>query len=237
MHYLICLAHFCELHGPSTIICTQRLVPEKKESLLLPPNSKLQTCLSCKLNLPDDAINLDTIDADYSYISTQYPASPEVYSALTKLAMKTLSVETASDITRPLFFGDTVNGYCINKIFKILDINARGGERKYSLMVVCDDERQLLLQWDTISIYLNELISYIQGQVTLAVERESKKNSRSKSNSIGNSTTASGNTFDNEIYLRRSLIKPKSLIELTSDDQLFVKLHLLAIELLKDINI
>lgn len=201
------------------------------------PNSKLQTCLSCKLNLPDDAINLDTIDADYSYISTQYPASPEVYSALTKLAMKTLSVETASDITRPLFFGDTVNGYCINKIFKILDINARGGERKYSLMVVCDDERQLLLQWDTISIYLNELISYIQGQVTLAVERESKKNSRSKSNSIGNSTTASGNTFDNEIYLRRSLIKPKSLIELTSDDQLFVKLHLLAIELLKDINI
>ncbi|CAH2350340.1 protein Lst7p [[Candida] railenensis] len=238
-NYMVCLAHFCELHGPSTIICTQKVAEPEKSSLFLPANSMLQTCQSCKLTLPDDSVNLQSTIGGTSYVSTQYPASSQRYSSLTKLVMKTLSVETTSDISKPIFFGDVVNGYCINKIFKISDANARGGERKYSLMVVSDKEKDLLLHWDDFSIYLNEFILLIQQQAQYVTDelnpKKSKPPATSSASTSGNNQTSNTATFDNERYLRRSLIKPKSLIDLTNDNELFVKIHLWAIELLKDV--
>lgn len=238
-NYIIGLAHFCEVHGPSTILCTQSTTAaDEIASLLLPLTTKLHTCASCKLILPHSAVNLNTTIADRSgtftttYISAQYPSYQQRYTALTKLVMKALSTESTSDITKPIFFGDVVNGYCISRIFKISDVNARGGERKYSLMTVCDDEKSLLLGWETISLYLGELISMIQSQVEAVLLRKIEKG-----RPLGATHSAQGGSmFDNERYLRRSLTRPKSLIELTNDDQLFVKLHLWAIEVLRDIT-
>jgi hypothetical protein len=156
------------------------------------------------------------------FISTQYPTSQSRFVALTKLVMKSLSVETSSDITKPMFFGGTVYGYCIHKIFKIKDPNARGSERKYSLMVICDEESDLVQNWNIISLYLTEIIALVQKQVDLTVE-----------NSLKNQPESSG--ILDERYLRRAVVKPKSLLELTGDPQIFVKFHLWAVELLTDI--
>lgn len=233
INYIVCLAHFCELHGPSTIVCTQVTTPQDKSQHLLRTTSKLHSCASCNLILPDDSVNLVTTldngesDKGSVYISTHYPASQQRYTALTKLIMKSLSVETTTDLSKPIFYGDIVNGYCINKIFKIKDMSARGSERKYSLMVVADSEIGLLQNWDIVGFYLNELISLIQTQVDVVIN-----DSTLKKQSNSNNANA---MFDNERYLRRSMIKPKSLVELTDDSQIFVKFHLWAMELLKDI--
>lgn len=239
VNYIVCLAHFCELHGPSTIICTQNTTPDLKHNHLLPPFSKLQTCASCKLVLPDDGVNVVTksdgiIQTNHGnelenrnesvYISTHYPSSQKRYTSLMKLVMKSLSVETTSDLSKPVFYGDVINGYCINNIFKINDANARGGERKYSLMVVSDSESKLLMNWDTISQYLNELILLIRNQVNLVIEQSLTKKELDKNNGV-----------DNERYLRRSMVKPRSLVKLTDDSEIFLKFHLWAMELLKDI--
>lgn len=220
-NYIISLAHFCELHGPSTILCTQVTDPKLVQQHLVPSTSKLQTCASCKLMLPNDEVNIVTNDESKSYISTNYPSLQKRYLSLTKLVMKSLSVETTSDITKPMFSGDIVNGYCISKIFKVKDNNARGSERKYSLLVVSDSESDLLKNWDIVAMYFNEIIMLIQHQVNLTAEGSSKKDS--------------GNMLDNERFLRRSMIKPKSLVDLTNDNKIFVKFHLWGIELLKDI--
>ncbi|EGW30168.1 uncharacterized protein SPAPADRAFT_144237 [Spathaspora passalidarum NRRL Y-27907] len=221
-NYIICLAHFCELHGPSTIVCTQTGPVKDKSKYLIPANSKSQqACQSCQLILPDNSINIitkDKPDEDTLFVSTHYPASQTRFTSLTKLVMKSLSVETTADLSKPMFFGDVVYGYCINKIFKINDANARGSERKYSLMVISDVESDLLMNWDIITIYFNEIIDLIQKRVD-QVNQESKDPSG----------------VLNERYLRRSLIKPKSLVELTNDDEIFVKFHLWAVQLLKDI--
>ncbi|KAK6458388.1 protein required for amino acid permease transport from the Golgi to the cell surface [Scheffersomyces xylosifermentans] len=241
-NYIVCLAHFCELHGPSTIMCTQVTTQSRKQDHILPPTSKLQTCSSCKLILPDGLYNVVTTEEPSPskslktgqdeearvFISTHYPSSQKRYASLTKLVMKSLSVETSSVLSKPMFYGDMVNGYCINKIFKIRDINARGSERKYSLMVVADSESDLLSNWDVISVYFTEIIELVQERVELTFEDTMAKREAEASN---NSNTL----LDNERYLRRSMIKPKSLADLTNDDQIFVKLHLWAIELLKDI--
>lgn len=241
-NYIVCLAHFCEIHGPSSISCTQYTTPELKSQYLLPAKSKLQTCASCKLVLPDDSINVVTKEnnqlgdlknnRDNSiFISTHYPVSQKRYTSLMKLVMKSLSVETTSDLSKPIFYGDIINGYCINKVFKIKDVNARGGERKYSFMVISDSESELLSKWDIVSQYLNEFISLIQKQVNLVVEQSLNKKEQEKNNS-----TNSNIFVDNERYLRRSMNKPRSLVELTNDAQIFVKIHLWAVELLKDID-
>lgn len=235
VNFIACLAHFCELHGPSTIICTQMTTLQDKSDHLLRNTSKLHSCASCKLILPDDAVNLVTTMDNKNesstpavYISTHYPSSQQRYAALTKLIMKSLSVETTTDLSKPIFYGDVVNGYCISKIFKIKDLSSRGSERKYSLMVIADFETKLLQNWDIIATYLNEIISLIQAQVDIVINNAIMKKEASNAN---------GAMFDNERYLRRSLIRPKSLVELTDDDQIFVKFHLWAIELLKDITI
>lgn len=222
-NYIISLAHFCELHGPSTIICTQVTDPKYQQQHFVPSTSKLQTCASCKLMLPNDEVNIVTNDDSNVYISTNYPSLQKRYLSLTKLVMKSLFVETTSDITKPMFSGDIMNGYCISIIFKVKDINARGSERKYSLLVVSDSESELLENWDIISMYFHEVILLIQLQVSVSSEGSPKKE---------HGTYA---MLDNERFLRRSMIKPKSLVDLTNDINIFVKFHLWGIELLKDI--
>lgn len=138
--------------------------------------------------------------------------------------MKSLSVETTAESSKPMFYGDMIYGYCINRIFKVNDINARGSERKYSLMLISDSETDLLVNWDIIVIYFNEIIDMIQQRVTNITEENNKRDSNANLGLLGN-----------EKYLRRSLIKPKSLVELANDPEIFIKIHLWAVELLKDI--
>ncbi|KAL6450373.1 LST7 Protein LST7 [Candida maltosa Xu316] len=222
-NFIVCVAHFCELHGPTIIICTQITSQTLVDDHILQSNARLANCQSCQLILPNSSANLTTKTTTNNSIciSTHYPSSSKRYSVLTKLVMKSLSVETTSELSKPMFYGDAVTGYCINQIFKIEDVNARGGERKYSLMIACDDEVELLNNWDIVSIYFNEIIDSIQTRVEEAKTKR-KKNSNA-------------NVLDNERFLRRSLIKPKSLVDLTDDDQIFVKIHLLSTELLSDI--
>lgn len=214
MTCIVCLAHFCEVHGPCSIMSTQ--ISDSK-SRIVQKTSVLQTCSSCKLILPNNATNIITESDNKIFLSTQYPSNQEQFTALMKLVMKSLSVETISDITKPLFIGDNGNGYTITKVFKVKDLNARGEERKYSLMVINDDEYTIIKNWEIISSYLDQIIESFQLKV----------------NSIHNRSQTSLN--NNDIYLRRSLVKPKSLVELTEDDNTFVKLHLTAVELIKDI--
>lgn len=217
---MVCLGHFCELHGPSSIMCTQLSDSKSANKLTLQNSNKLQTCASCKLTLPKGALNLITNTSRNIFVTTQYPAFQERYMALTKLVMKLLSVETTSDLHKPLFVGDNLNGYGLTKIFKIKDMQARGGERKYSLMIVCDEEIKILKNWNIIVSYLTKLIDSIQSKVQNVIDKKNLANT----------------SLNNETYLRRSIARPTSLVELTGDDKLFVKLHLGAIQLIKDIQ-
>lgn len=215
-NYVFSLAHFCEIHGSSIVICTQQNHLNLNNSNAL----KLLSCALCELVLPNDAVNLVSLTNNgEKYVSTRYPLSQNVYTAYVKLVMKLLSVETSADSLKPVFFGDVANGFCMSRVFRVQDVNSRGGERKYALVMGCDEELHLLRNWDIVSTYMAEIILAIQRQVEkhLAEEAEQLKN------------------VDNERYLRRSKIRPKSLVELTNDTQIFVRFHLWAIELLRDV--
>ncbi|PVH16685.1 uncharacterized protein CXQ87_004981 [Candidozyma duobushaemuli] len=215
-NYVFSLAHFCEIHGSSIVICTQ----QNDSDLINSSASKLSSCASCELVLPNDAVNLvSSTNNGEKYVSTRYPSSQNVYTAYVKLVMKSLSVETSADSSKPVFFGDVANGFCMSRVFRVQDVNSRGGERKYALVMGCDEESHLLRNWDIVSTYMAEIISAIQRQVEKHLAEEAEQS----------------NNVDNERYLRRSKIRPKSLVELTNDTQIFVRFHLWAIELLRDV--
>lgn len=151
------------------------------------------------------------------YMSTKYPASQQIYTSLMKLVMKCLSVETTADPLKPHFFGDTASGFCLAKVFSIRDVHARGGERKYALMVVSDSELAVIENWGVSAAYFAEMIAAMQNHVEKLHE-----------------STSSGGLVQNERYLRRSKNTPRLLVGLTGDEQIFLKLHLMAVELLED---
>lgn len=215
-NYVFSLAHFCEIHGSSIVICTQQNDLDLINSSAL----KLLSCALCELVLPNDAVNLVSLTNNgEKYVSTRYPLSQNVYTAYVKLVMKLLSVETSADSLKPVFFGDVANGFCMSRMFRVQDVNSRGGERKYALVMGCDEELHLLRNWDIVSTYMAEIILAIQRQVEKHLAEEAEQL----------------NNVDNERYLRRSKIRPKSLVELTNDTQIFVRFHLWAIELLRDV--
>lgn len=252
-NFVFCVAHFCEVHGPVTVLCTQ-----KQETGFSLPKSSYALCESCSLDLPDGITSLVT-DADnlttgkdqnrgsnphhlnafavhgtdeqtgvadkrnekgatrkMVYASTLYPQSESIYTSLTKLVMKCLSVEAVAEPLKPVFFGDTNTGYCLSKVFSIPDLHARGGERKYALMVVSDSEASLLKNWDVASMYIAEIITLLQQKVELHAEQRKV------------------DSGDNVRYLRRAKTIPRSIVQLTGDDEIFMKLHLCGTELLRN---
>ncbi|QEL63449.1 hypothetical protein CJJ09_005651 [Candidozyma auris] len=198
-NYVFSLAHFCEIHGPSIVICTQKSSTGTKNKA----SSKLQSCASCELVLPNDAVNIvSTVDEKEN---TFLPATRHHRTYI-------------QHSSKPVF-GDVVSGFCMSRVFKIQDVNSRGGERKYALIMGCDEEVHLLRNWDVVTTYMGEIISLIQRQVERNLAQEAEQS----------------NVMDNERYLRRSKIRPKSLVELTNDTQIFVKIHLWAIDFLRDV--
>ncbi|ODQ82748.1 hypothetical protein BABINDRAFT_5669 [Babjeviella inositovora NRRL Y-12698] len=219
--HTFCLAHFCEAHGPSTIMCTQAVAATAVRDSLLLPNANLQTCASCKLMLPDNAANMTTAAGSQSFLSQQYPTHPATFAGLKKVVMKSLSAETTTD-SQPLMFGDAETGYSLVRIFRVRDPTARGAERKYALILNARGaaEQALMKLWDIVAESFNQLIEYFHDR---ALELEKV------------SADEHDGEIHNERFLRRSAVKPRSLVELMKDEKLFVKLHLWVCETLRDL--
>lgn len=219
--YMFCFAHFCEIHGPTSIMCSQAVQSSSSaalkctETLERPP----QTCKSCELVLPASlrnqelrAIRTKREDCNLDCVSTQYPNSQTRYSVLRQVVMKSLSVETSYESFKPIMFGDAALGFSISLPFKLRDNSARGSERKYALIVTGEDEGMLLKNWELIVSHLTEIVSGIHEMLH---EQEESQD-----------VSASLFTGYTEKYLRRAATRPKSVSSILGDDQIFIRLHL-----------
>lgn len=267
MTFIITLAHFCEVHGPSMIMCTQVVssqdVPHDHYGSKI---SAGQLCESCQLSIPSNftkearvtgkqnseltlrpsspqtsktslstgsenskdmeqgadtsrikliepsAIQTKSMTSDCIFISTQFPTSQARYSSLRHIIMRVFTIETSSDIDKPLLFGDRNTGYSMTLLFKLYDKTARGSERKYALIVTSDKEEEIFQNYSIILVNLTEIVKKISKRAVRNDERRARMDANS-----------------NEIYLRRStnVPKPKGLAIIMDDAYFFVRLHLL----------
>ncbi|GME86105.1 unnamed protein product [Ambrosiozyma monospora] len=159
-----------------------------------------------------------------AFISAQTPISQVHYSSVMKAVSKIFSGETpAFPSYIPLTFGDG-KGFTACVTFKLEDRTARGSERIYALLVTSDIEGEMFQHWKytTVRSRLVSLANTI----------------KSRNYTLTHRPAESSNANNNEIYLRRTSRTPENrgLTEILEDDEIFLKIHTWAVDLLKTID-
>lgn len=243
MNAIIALCHFCEGHGPQVMFCTQPTHPKEQAELAnedgaasfsnrvrspsgeSPLTSKTEhACEGC-FSVKTGFVSHDD-DAPISYISNKYPnpSQPEIYSLVRNACLRSLSGEVCPGKEGAIFFGNDQQGHVLSYTFQLKDSQARGFQRKYSIIVMMMDKIYLLNSWPFLVPHLKIVIEHLQTKASKVYDEEQTKNpQRSKR------MASSGN------YLQqRGGNKPaRSLMELTSDKNIFKMLHVSFVWILK----
>ncbi|KAK3612240.1 hypothetical protein CHS0354_039522 [Potamilus streckersoni] len=265
MNAIISLCHFCELHGPKILYCTQPLHPQERTTEAedvqgepsnnqsrrvktptgsslpssephtpqtptgpssLPNYNKNDHCEGCT-SIHFGFVSHDE-DAHVSYFSSQRPHHRDVFSMIRQACIRSLSCEVCPGREGPIFFGEEQDGYVISYTFYIKDNQARGLQRWYSIIVVMMDKIYLLNSWPFLVPHLRTVIDHLQTKALKVYQEEQSKGPHRPN--LGSSITPS-----NFMQLRsRAGNKPaRSLVELTSDKNIFKILHSAFVWILK----
>ncbi|XP_076045111.1 folliculin isoform X2 [Oratosquilla oratoria] len=254
MNAIVSLCHFCELHGPSVVFCTQafRDLPtlqenptaDKEEScreqgkssihqkknlwtygFMQPPVTSPElsmtgsdTCLACRSiphNKPGYISNDDV--AHVSYISSQYPLQPELFTLMRQACIRSLSCEVCPGQEGPIYFGDDTRGQVLAYTFFLQDVQARGFKRMYSVLVLMKDKMFLLNSWAFLVKHLKQIIGELQHKATKVYKTEEAHVSHRALRS------AASLTPDN--FRRQRVGQPRSFCEVVGDETVWKMLH------------
>ncbi|XP_028417746.1 folliculin-like [Dendronephthya gigantea] len=139
MNAVIALCHFCEIHGPSVLFCTQafhddpvsnslgtqkdasRRSSQSSASNVSPSKSsqpKSNQCEACR-SIPPDHPGFLSVDkhTSVSYSSSRNPAHHDVYVVVRQACVRSLSCEICPGREGPIFFGEDANGYVLSHTF------------------------------------------------------------------------------------------------------------------------
>ncbi|XP_071489862.1 folliculin-like [Diadema antillarum] len=258
MNALIALCHFCEIHGPRVLFCTQahhaidpqhvlggkdtdhkssfghhfhkRPRSSTNESLssmnsdrttCSSTSSSTELCEACRSIQPDQPgfISNDN-EAKISYISSQNPEHPELFTILRQACIRSLSCEICQGKEGPIFFGDEDHGYTLSYMFVIKDTQARGLQRGYSIIVVMMDKIYLLNSWPFLVKHMKALIDELKMKANKVYEQEqAQKNQRAVR--LNREFLSPGD------FCRGGVNKPfRALVVLTGEPNLFRFLHM-----------
>ncbi|XP_030840065.1 folliculin [Strongylocentrotus purpuratus] len=257
MNAVIALCHFCEIHGPRVLFCTQahhaaepqHVLDSKGEEYpstfghhfhkrprsstnesLSSVSSDLTTCSSasstehceaCRSFQPGQPgfISNDH-EAKISYISSQNPEHPELFTIIRQACIRSLSCENCQGREGPIFFGEDYYGYTLSYMFIIKDTQARGLQRGYSIIVVMMDKIYLLNSWPFLVKHMKSLIDELKSKSNKVYEQEqTQRNQRAER--LHREFLSPGD------FYRGGVNKPfRALVVLTGDANLFKYLHM-----------
>ncbi|KAK2180129.1 hypothetical protein NP493_458g03052 [Ridgeia piscesae] len=264
MNAIIALCHFCDLHGPSILFCTQAFHSSDPQLALsetgegdkeggnewcyvrerqlrsptpaggstgatqseaaetsTPHVPTVSYCEACRSLLPGQPgfISNDQ-EAKVSYVSSQQPERPELFSIVRQACLRSLSCEVCPGREGPIFFGDDHRGHVLSYTFFMKDSQARGFQHWYSIIVVMMDKVYLLNSWPFLVKYIRTVIDELQDKANKVYETEQTR-CPTRTHRLAMSLNPS--TF----RMHRGGSRPaRSLLELTADRQLFRRLHL-----------
>ncbi|KAL1259369.1 hypothetical protein QQF64_009946 [Cirrhinus molitorella] len=198
MNALVALCHFCELHGPRTLFCTEavhppspsppqlgsaipgdrdREVDREGEGLTMRANSsatqRADMCEGCR-SLPASHPGFVSVDSETGirYLSHQHPRQPQLFSVVRQACVRSLSCEVCPGREGPIFFGDEQHGFVFSHTFFIKDSLARGFQRWYSIVVVAMDRIYLINSWPFLLRHLRLTIQSLQNTALKVFDSE-----------------------------------------------------------------
>ncbi|KAM8870517.1 folliculin isoform 2-T2 [Spinachia spinachia] len=199
MNALVALCHFCELHGPRTLFCTEALHPpspspsshagapvpgdrdrdgdREGEGLTMRANSSAtqrgEMCEGCR-SLPASHPGFMSIDEETGirFLSHQHPRQPQLFSVVRQACVRSLSCEVCPGREGPIFFGDEQHGFVFSHTFFIKDSLARGFQRWYSIVMVAMDRIYLINSWPFLLRHLRLTIHSLQSTALKVFDNE-----------------------------------------------------------------
>uniref|UniRef100_A0A3Q0RH01 Folliculin n=1 Tax=Amphilophus citrinellus TaxID=61819 RepID=A0A3Q0RH01_AMPCI len=196
MNALVALCHFCELHGPRTLFCTEALHPPSPspssqagapvpgdrdgdrdgEGLTMKANSSAtqkEMCEGCR-SLPASHPGFVSIDDETGirFLSHQHPRQPQLFSVVRQACVRSLSCEVCPGREGPIFFGDEQHGFVFSHTFFIKDSLARGFQRWYSIVMVAMDRIYLINSWPFLLRHLKLTIQSLQSTALKVFDSE-----------------------------------------------------------------
>ncbi|KAK9455280.1 vesicle coat protein [Dipodascopsis uninucleata] len=254
MDFLLCLAHFCEIHGPTPIICTQAILdhngPLTPGISGIPGSAGTQAsnggCESCTIKLPADdntrivrtqetmaigiaggsssssngaggnstvgtasnnggntsvngdapsTIQIPTVTATITYLSTSNARSQERYAALRQFCVNSLSLDSNSASDRAVLFGDGQVGYAVTLFFRIRDEHARGQSRSYALICMNDRESQLQECWPIVVPALEDIARWLVSEADAHRAAQHLEAAEQQVPSVASSLTSTASTL------------------------------------------
>lgn len=240
MAFIICLAHFCEQHGPTPIQCIQT-VPLDFKLHPEPHPSRDSLCASCRF-IPTNEGNggrLVTTDSNSKirFVSSQNPPNQSRFSAVRQACVRSLSVEHQVPLAQPLLFGDPSIGYTLSLTFKLADKAARGGERTYSILCISESESQLIHNWNRIVSKFTALVKSLKQSLNLNLNLSSSGSG--SGNGANRGIEEKDDLFRHDTFLRKRdvISTPKSLVTLLGDDKVFIKIHAWGAYLIRELEL
>ncbi|KAI4873569.1 hypothetical protein NFI96_026258 [Prochilodus magdalenae] len=196
MNALVALCHFCELHGPRTLFCTEavhppspsnpqagsallgdREVEREGEGLTMRANSsatqRADMCEGCR-SLPASHPGFVSVDSETGirFLSHQHPRQPQLFSVVRQACVRSLSCEVCPGREGPIFFGDEQHGFVFSHTFFIKDSLARGFQRWYSIVMVAMDRIYLINSWPFLLRHLKLTIQSLQSTALKVFDSE-----------------------------------------------------------------
>ncbi|KAK7500901.1 hypothetical protein BaRGS_00007781 [Batillaria attramentaria] len=274
MNAIVSLCHFCELHGPKILYCTQTLRPQEKTASEADAvdglskrlkstnvgigsgtgsgepastgNASLSSstssshhlasrdpakdyakdvCEGCK-SVKTGFVSHDD-EAQLSYVSTQQPHVPQIFTRMRQACIRSLSCEVCPGREGPIFYGDDQNGSVLSHTFYVPDSQARGKQRLYSIVVFMMDRIYLLNSWPFLVPQLRTIIDMLQNKAEKVRKEEADKIPQG----VNRMSATLGPNF---LKTRGGNNKPaRSLSELTGDKNIFKILHVAFVWTLK----
>lgn len=244
MNALVALCHFCELHGPRTLFCTEPVHPPSPsptqpgsavfidreqegerdgEGLTMRANGsanhKADMCEGCR-SLPVSHPGFVSVDSETGirFLSHQHPRQPQLFSIVRQACVRSLSCEVCPGREGPIFFGDEQHGFVFSHTFFIKDSLARGFQRWYSIVIVAMDRIYLINSWPFLLRHLKITIHSLQ---STALKVFDKEQGGCPQRAVRMNSTFSPASFPHQ----RSGNAARSLTSLTQHPDLWASLH------------
>ena len=218
------MSHFCEIHGPTSILCTQAFSSAVDERLISPfEASSTPACRACQLVSPRGLLShfkksgnipilrsRENSNIDALYISMKTPRAQSRFRTLRESCLRSLSIELIPGKTGSVLFGNQESGYTIAYIFRVPDSRARGGCRLYALLYLHPSENHAIDN-------LNYVIGMFEAKVRSIINRANSADDRNR--------VVIGSRSLEGFLRRRDTVVPISLCDLTDQDDFFIEMH------------
>lgn len=192
---------------------TQTLSPEDAEAEVRATHTGA-TCASCRLVLPQSGPQAMRTaypgGDDVVFVSSQYPANQERFSAVRQTCLRMLSTEHVFNSHTPMIFADPAIGAALVLVFKVGDTNSRGQVRRYGVACLAESETLLVRAYPVIAPQLESIVKQLETRSAAAEENE---------------LLDSATVPDRFLRRRDRQVAARGLTQILNDDEVFVQIH------------